>query len=85
MLSCSTYTTLISNLVQYDTGPFSLRWGGNAQDLMDLPYEQRVWDSLRDFYLKSDRKVRYIIGKAVAHACGPTQSVSSLQQWYRAH
>jgi len=60
VLPTAQYTGFIRLLSSFNTGPFIIRWGGNAQDQLLEPLDDDQWKAMRDLHVSVG--VRYMIG-----------------------
>jgi len=56
------YQQLLQTLTSYNTGPFSLRWGGNAQDIETSLFPDTVWEGMKHSWQLLGGRVSHTIG-----------------------
>eukprot|EP00798_Chlamydomonas_sp_ICE-L_P020370 gene20370-27139_t len=76
----SVYMKLIGNLAQFDSGPFSIRWGGNAQDRQTEVLDKNTWGALNQLY--EETGCQYIVGLNL-RISDPDLAYDQMRECYR--
>lgn len=69
VVRAASYQAFINLLSAYDTGPFVIRWGGNAQDELIEVLDDEQWRSMHDLHVKTGAKFMIGLNLRVRRAC----------------